>query len=75
MLGKLLKRIWEAVSTGWVLEYPDSDHGPKDFFDRRHNKTDGQELETPPAYQDSGIGISREDAVFKWSEQIKAAKG
>ncbi len=30
-----LKRFWEAISTGWVVEYPGRGGAPRDFFDRR----------------------------------------
>lgn len=30
-----LKQFWKTISTGWVLEYPDPDNGPRDFFERK----------------------------------------
>ena len=29
-----LKTFWKTISTGWVIEYPDS-NGPRDLFDRK----------------------------------------
>ncbi|KAF4635971.1 hypothetical protein G7Y89_g2101 [Cudoniella acicularis] len=29
----ILKKFWKAISTGWVLEYPDPDNGPTDLYD------------------------------------------
>lgn len=30
-----LKKFWKVISTGWVIEYPDEENGPRDFFDKR----------------------------------------
>jgi hypothetical protein len=36
-----LKKLWSTLTTGWVLEYPDSNNGPSDFFDKRDGKPQG----------------------------------
>jgi len=84
-----LKKFWEAISTGWVLEYPEPNSEPRDFFDRKDRRPQG--VGGLPRYEDvgrdgsaygSGCGSERsygrqeegrEDAVFRWSEQMKAA--
>jgi hypothetical protein len=76
-LGKMLKKFWETISTGWVLEYPDSNEGPKDFFERERIQTESPpqqvERESLPSYRNSAEEDARADAVFKWSEQMRAA--
>jgi hypothetical protein len=63
-----VKRFWKAISTGWVIEYPDPNNGPSDFFDRKNHRL--RQGERPPRYQEREE--SNEDAVFKWSEQMRA---
>ena len=72
-----LKKCWKAMSTGWVIEYPNSRDGPKDFFDRRSENV--MEGERKPKYGDwrkfegeegEGEGLGNEDAIFRWSEQV-----
>lgn len=38
-----LKKFWKAISTGWVLEYPNED-GPNDLFDRKDRKPYGKPI-------------------------------
>lgn len=73
-LGKSFKKFWHSISTGWVLEYPDAD-GPKDLFDRRNiGVTQGQLFkECLERDRKDSDQSSREDAVFKWREQILAS--
>lgn len=30
-----LKKLWNAITSGWVVEYPDSNKDPQDLFDRK----------------------------------------
>ena len=60
----VLKKFWKAISTGWVIEYPDSNRGPQDLFDRKDRvphgiKTmkDEQELERCGWFRDEARGI------------------
>ncbi len=71
-----LKKFWQTISTGWVVEYPGKERdGPKDFFDRR---SDGprQSYHLPQEYE-SHVGPKdeedeREDGIARWSEQMRA---
>jgi hypothetical protein len=70
------KKFWKAISTGWVIEYPDSRNGPNDFFDRRdrtpqgvrNQKKFGSELE-----RCSYSGEEASDAIFRWKEQMRSS--
>ncbi|KAG4439067.1 hypothetical protein IFR05_005458 [Cadophora sp. M221] len=89
-----LKTFWKAISTGWVIEYPEPGEAPRDFFDRRDRRP--MYVEPLPRYEDlyssrrqgqfeeSGRedvadrsqrqddeDEGREDAVFRWSEQMR----
>jgi hypothetical protein len=59
-----LKNFWKAISTGWVVEYPDSDNGPRDLFDRKDRTPHGveklkgeNELERCGWFRDEARGI------------------
>jgi hypothetical protein len=59
-----LKNFWKTIWTGWVIEYPDSDNGPKDLFDRKDRVPHGakklkneQELERCGWFRDEARGI------------------
>lgn len=77
---KGVKRFWKAISTGWVIEYPDSKNGPSDFFDRRDRKPQGlkEQQESKQFGQDlercSYYSEEASDRIFMWSEQMKAAR-
>lgn len=43
-----LKKLWKTLTTGWVLEYPNNNNGPSDFFDKR----DRVPQWTPPDQED-----------------------
>tara|TARA_R110002060_G_scaffold45716_3_gene57033 strand:+ start:128 stop:451 length:324 start_codon:yes stop_codon:yes gene_type:complete len=95
-----LKTFWKAISTGWVIEYPERGEPPKDFFDRRDRRP--MYVDSLPRYQDlysfrrqgrsnqdDDMEVDhredvvyeaqrqqeeeeeREDAVFRWSEQMR----
>ncbi|PMD54046.1 uncharacterized protein K444DRAFT_618505 [Hyaloscypha bicolor E] len=40
-VAKGAKKFWNAIMTGWVVEYPNSRDGPRDFFDRRDRTPQG----------------------------------
>jgi hypothetical protein len=79
-----IKKFWNAISTGWVVEYPGRDvDGPKDFFDVKDR---GSQSKTPT--ENGAIGYrrvceweevarreeeAREDAVLKWHAQMNQA--
>jgi hypothetical protein len=75
-VSKGAKKFWKAISTGWVIEYPDSRDGPRDFFDKRDRvpqgvrgeKKFGNELE-----RCSYNGDEASDAIFMWREQLRAS--
>ncbi|PMD54053.1 uncharacterized protein K444DRAFT_618511 [Hyaloscypha bicolor E] len=75
-VSKGAKKFWNAVSTGWVIEYPNSRDGPRDFFDRRDRTPQGvREEKTFGNGKDrcSDNGEDASDAIFRWKEQLKAA--
>lgn len=75
-LNKTLKKAWDAVSTGWVVEYP-SNNGPEDFFNpgaKRKVQPKEVESDMPPAYKVSSEEDARADAIFKWREQMDQKK-
>ena len=58
------KTFWKTISTGWVLEYPDSNNGPRDLFDRKDRRPQGvrelnddNELERCGWFRDEAGGI------------------
>jgi hypothetical protein len=58
------KKFWKAISTGWILEYPDSNNGPQDLFDRKDRRAQGvrglkddTELERCGWFRDEARGI------------------
>lgn len=79
-----LTKAWHVLTTGWVLEYPDSRNGPKDFFDRKPGVNGGH----PDYYLKSekkksrwgaadgeaetlGEEEGREDGCLRWCEEVK----
>lgn len=75
-----LKKFWNTISTGWVVEYPGkSSDGPRDFFDRRSDgPRSNQQL--PPYYekvvdQQQKEEEERENAILRWSEQMRERSG
>jgi hypothetical protein len=77
-VAKGAKKFWSAISTGWVIEYPDSRDGPRDFFDRRDRTPQGvKEAEEEKLGSDlercSYNGEEASDAIFMWKEQLKAS--
>jgi hypothetical protein len=77
-VAKGAKKFWSAISTGWVIEYPNSRDGPRDFFDRRDRTRQGvKEEEEEKLGSDlercSYNGEEASDAIFMWKEQLKAS--
>jgi len=72
---KAAKKFWNAISTGWVVEYPNSRDGPRDFFDRRDRTPQGAKVEKKSGESDrcSSNGEETADAIFLWKEQLKIA--
>jgi hypothetical protein len=72
---KAAKKFWNAISTGWVVEYPNSTDGPRDFFDRRDRTPQGVKVEKKSGELDrrSSNGEETADAIFLWKEQLKTA--
>ncbi len=69
------KKFWKAISTGWVIEFPDSRNGPRDFFDRRDRTPQGVRTERQVGSdleRCSYIGEEASDAIFRWKEQMRA---
>jgi hypothetical protein len=48
-----LKNFWRAISSGWVVEYPSSNNGPQDFFDKKDRIPQGVQKRT---YEDDMRG-------------------
>jgi hypothetical protein len=70
------KKFWKAISTGWVIEYPDSRNGPSDFFDRRDRIPQGVRTERQGGSElerCSYTGEEASNAIFRWKEQMRAA--
>jgi hypothetical protein len=74
-VSKGAKKFWSAISTGWVVEYPNSRDGPRDFFDRRDRTPQGVKIEKKSGELDScsSNGEEAADAIFRWKEQLGAA--
>jgi hypothetical protein len=74
-VSKGAKKFWSVISTGWVIEYPNSGDAPRDFFDRRDREPQGVKEQknignVPERCSDNG---EEADAIFRWKEQLKAA--
>jgi hypothetical protein len=70
------KKFWKAISTGWVIDYPDSRNGPIDFFDQKDRRPQGVRDEKQAGSElarCSYTGEEASDAIFRWKEQLKAS--
>ena len=67
------KKFWNAISTGWVVEYPGQGGPPRDFFDRRDRTPQGVGRAGNENGSERGEGDDSSDAIFRWKEQQEAA--
>lgn len=75
------KKFWNAISTGWVVEYPGQGGPPRDFFDRRDRTPQGvrrarenEERGLERGSERGGDEVDDSDKIFRWKEQQEAAR-
>jgi hypothetical protein len=75
-VSKGAKKFWNAISTGWVVEYPGQGGPPRDFFDRRDRMPQGvrEKWVEPGSERGSDNGEDTADAIFRWKAELKATK-